>query len=127
MNQTQKQRPRPNCLELLESNPYLAEIASQHGRMVEIAILHGDKYRAWDVVFRAFDLLEKREVVTASSLVGVIIEDRLTTILEKNGIETIGQLCTTPRQKLMDIPQINERSLEAINQSIRPHGWSLRD
>lgn len=118
---------RPIPSEIAYSNPDLSDLASQHGRMVELAIMHGDRERALDVVMRAFDLLSDKQVATSSMPLEAILPLKIASILSKSGVVTVGDACRLGSSRLLEIKNINDSSLLTIREILLSHGWELKN
>lgn len=104
-----------------------AELARQHGRMLEVAVLKREHARAMAVVDRAFaELAELDKPVRRDDPLTVILSIRIANILAGNGIQTIGQLCEYTRDSLASVNQIRYRSIDVIERSLRQHGFRLK-
>ena len=105
----------------------LDEIASTHGRMVELAIRSGEKSKAHAAVERAFGARASLDFrLHINDPITLIIRPRIATILEGSGIKTIGDLCSHSRTSLAEIHQIRYRSVDLIELALRDNGYSLR-
>ena len=103
------------------------EIAARHGRMVECAILSGEKDKAIAAVERAFAMLAELadDRVTYDDCIDLIVAPRMVELLHAGGIETVGDLCEHSRDSLVMIHQIRYRSVDLIERSLAKHGLAL--
>jgi DNA-directed RNA polymerase alpha subunit len=113
-------------LETRQGNFELAEIASQHGRMVEIAILRGNRDMAIDIVKEAFRKLDEVDKVTEDTATVVILGNRIATILAGGGVNTVGDLVSHTRDTLVQIHGLRYRSVDLISEALAKHGLKLR-
>lgn len=115
--------------EKIAAHPELARIAAIHGGMVEVAILRGDRIRAYDAVDRAFrTLAETRDeyLPPMTAATESIIEEYTANLLAAAGIETLGQLCATSEDQLMSIFRISSQQIRKIQRTLKAYGLGLR-
>jgi DNA-directed RNA polymerase alpha subunit len=107
-------------------HPDLQDIAEQHGRMVELAILVGDRARALSLVERAFESLARPHSLDPSTPVAAVLNQRIATILMAGGVRTVADLVSHTRHTLAEIHQIRYRSIDIIEEQLAKHGHMLR-
>jgi hypothetical protein len=112
-----------NCKRL--NHPHLADIAEQHGKMIEVAILAGDRQRAMQIVDRAFDSLD-HNCIGYDSCVSAILGERIAAILAVSRIRTIADLTKRTRADLLSIRQISWDTLRKIISAMHTHGYELK-
>lgn len=104
------------------------QIAQQHGRMVEVSILAGERSKAYAAVDRAFDMIEESSVdrLRDSDDVRRIASERIAAILNAGGIYTIGDLRKHSRESLVQVHQIRYRSADILGYELARYGLSLK-
>lgn len=102
------------------------DIAAQHARMVECAIVSGEPAKAHAAIDRAFSVIGEIDQLTLDSRLDTVISLRIASILEAAGVETIGQLISHSRDELAKINQIRYRSVDLVEIAIARHGFRLR-
>ena len=107
------------------AHPDLAEIAQQHGRMLEVAIMHGNRAQAIAIVDRAFGMLVAGDIDMEAPL-ATILSERNATILNRGGVATIGQLCECSRRDLLAIRNVSWRTLKKIILEMDRQGLRLK-
>ena len=109
-----------------ENNPRLAEIATQHARMIELAIMAGERDRAIGIVGLAFDALVEKCITTESS-VADLVGERVASILDAGAkIKTVGQLCLWTAEELLTVRGIDYPSVRRIVDRLQKNNLSLR-
>jgi len=109
-----------------ENNPRLAEIATQHARMIELAIMAGERDRAIGIVGLAFDALVENCITTESS-VADLVGERVASILDAGAkIKTVGQLCRWTAEELLTVRGIDYPSVRRIVDRLQKNNLSLR-
>jgi hypothetical protein len=109
-----------------ENNPRLAEIAAQHARMIELAIMAGERDRAIGIVGLAFDAMIENCITTESS-VADLVGERVASILDVGAkIKTVGQLCRWTTEELLTIRGIDYPSIRRIVERLQKNSLSLR-
>jgi len=105
----------------------LSQIAEQHGRMVEVAIMDGQKAKAHAAVDRAFEAIAQADIdrITPSSNLSAILKTRITTVLASRGISTVGQLCRRTREDLLQLDMIHHKSIDLIERQLAVYGLEL--
>lgn len=107
------------------NHPHLADIAEQHGRMVEVAILAGNRERALHIIDRAFASLDQN-CIGMDSDIASILGERIACILDKARIRTIGDLTGKTRNELLAIRHVGWKTLRKIIYAIQSHGYDLK-
>lgn len=116
--------------ETIAAHPELARIAAIHGGMVEVAILRGDRVRAYHCVDRAFRLLAESHseyCPPMSAATESVIEEYTAGLLADAGIETLGQLCATSEDELMQVHRISNQQTRKIQRDLGKYGLKLRE
>ena len=109
-----------------QRNPHLAEIAQQHGRMVEVAIMAGEYDRALNIVSMAFEAI-KENCVTAESNISAVAGERIASILEEQvRIRTVADVCRRTAAELLAIRNIDYPSLRRIVAGLEKYGFELK-
>lgn len=122
MRYTQHCTIDPKC----ENDP--PAIAAQHAAMVECAILSNEIDKAHAAVDRAFAMMAAHATDRLSwdDDLSLILGNRIVTILNGDGIKTIGDLCVHSRNSLAQIHQIRFRSIDLIERALQRHGFALQ-
>jgi hypothetical protein len=107
------------------SHPNLAEIAEQHGRMIEQAILSGNRAHALRIVDRAFETLEDDRIGEGSP-VAAILGNQIAVMLERANINSIEQLCKRSRNDLLAIKYVSWGIVKKIIIALQKRGYDLR-
>lgn len=71
-------------------------------------------------------LLAEREGMMGVPIDELGLPTRCMTILERWGVETIGDLVTNSRKELLDRPNFGRKSLEDVERALASRGLSLR-
>jgi hypothetical protein len=107
-------------------DPSLLEIAQQHSRMVECAIVSGEPAKAHAAVDAAFVAVRAVNAISLDSPLESILIGRISTILRGGGIHTVKDLLHHTRDSLKQIQQIRYKSIDLIEEKLANHGLSLR-
>ena len=108
--------------------PIPPDIAEQHARMVEVALISGDPAKAHAAVDRAFQSArEQAEIyITNDSYIDELrITSRMVTILNGHGIQTVGQLIQYTAEGLQKMAQLRGYSVGLIQYELGKHGFQL--
>lgn len=103
------------------------EIAEQHARMAELAMLAGERDRALAAINRAFETAKEvsGEFLTETSPLAGMLSVRIVTILDGNGIRTVGDLIKYSPEELARVQQIRWKSVAIIQRQLEKHGFAL--
>lgn len=103
------------------------DIATQHARMVEVALLRGEYERALRAVDRAFEVARQADAgIGLESPVSDICSIKVTNCLESVGIETIGDLIQCSAQELLMVANIRNKSVDNLQFELGKLGLELR-
>ena len=98
------------------------DIAEHHGRLVMIALAHGNKLMAHSVIDRAFDSSSTSKVSLESSI-DSIFPTKLANRLLRKGLKTTGDVV---RLSMIELSQtISVNSALAVKELLDKHGFSL--
>jgi hypothetical protein len=116
--------------DVIEYNPRLWEIAQQHARMIEVAILRNNRDKAMAIVDRAFQTVASEvshiKLDAIPTPIGQVIYGKPLTLLSSAGIDTVEQLCGMTVDDLMEIPQVKEYRVRQISEQLRHFGLRLK-
>lgn len=104
----------------------IREVAGQHLRMVECAIISDEPAKAHAAVDRAFSACKRTDQVDECTRLEVILSARIASILLAGGIGTVGDVCQHTRDTLVAVHQIRYRSIDLIEQALWRYGYRLR-
>ena len=116
---------RTDLPELKRLHPERAQIASQYGRMVEWAILRGEKKRAKDCVTMAFFELTRMTIATDSTNVEAVLPEKIAAALVGAGIFTLKDLRFAGAGRVIEIQNMRHGAVAAIRSHLELYGYDL--
>ena len=108
------------------------QLIDQHLRMIECSFKSVEpdaRLRAHatvDALFERLAGLDACEAVTKATPLASVLEVRHANQLESCGIRTVGQLINYSRTQLTEIPRLQGRTADIIEETLERHGFRLR-
>ena len=109
----------------LTKNKHLMGLAVQHSRMLEVAIIRGNREMAHAIVDRAFEERKFTRLVSEQSSVREVTSHRVACVLESNHFELVGDLIQVSRTTLAEITGLRYRTIDLIESRLEKNGFAF--
>lgn len=109
----------------LTTNKQLLAMATQHSRMLQVAIIRGNVEMARAIVERAFEERKFTGLVSEQSSVREVTSHKVACILESCSFELVGDLVQVSRTTLAEITGLRYRTIDLIQSRLEKNGFSF--
>lgn len=100
-------------------------IAARHGRMLEMAILEGNRLLADTIASRAFEEIANIDKVTIETRLDSLLPHKTATHLVRVGILNVGDITKYTRVSLLVVSNLRSTTVDNIDAILTRHGFGF--